>query len=172
MILIYITAIINTKLMSPLTSARTCTIPALVCLLLLALASASVIARSGGDKDWKPVDPAQLSMTTPVVEKDADAEILFWEVHVTYQDSGGEPAVVLNHYVRIKVFNDRGRESQSKIDIFAPSLRGSGVKIKDVAARTIKPDGSIVELKPEDVFERDVIKANGLKVKAKSFAMP
>ena len=157
---------------SPLTSARAGAFAAFVCLLLLALASAATLARSGGDKDWKPVDPEQLKMTAPVVEKDADAEVIFWEVHVNYQDSGGEPATVLDHYVRIKVFNDRGRESQSKVDILAPSFRGRKVKIKDVAARTIKPDGTVVELKPEDVFERDVLKASGVKVKAKSFALP
>ncbi|HEX3560742.1 MAG TPA: DUF3857 domain-containing protein [Pyrinomonadaceae bacterium] len=157
---------------SPRSSARTGALFALaVCLLALAFVPAAS-ARSGGDKDWKPVDPAQLAMTTPVVERDADAEVLFWEVHVTYEDSGGDPGTVLSHYVRIKIFNDRGRESHSKIDILAPKVRGREVKIKDIAARTIKPDGTVVELKPEDVFERDVIKASGLKVKAKSFAMP
>ena len=79
---------------------------------------------------------------------------------------------MLQHYVQIKIFNDRGRESQSKIDIFAPKVGGREVKITDIAARTIKPDGSIVELKKEDIFERTVVKASGLKVKAKSFAMP
>src|SRR6185503_17824213 len=51
-------------------------------------------------------------------------------------------------------------------------LYGSEVKIKDIAARTIKPDGSIVELKKEDIYERTVVKGSGLKYKAKSFAMP
>jgi hypothetical protein len=46
------------------------------------------------------------------------------------------------------------------------------VLIKDIFERTIKPDGTIVELKPEDVFERDIIKGNGVKLKAKSFAVP
>ena len=49
---------------------------------------------------------------------------------------------MLNHYVRIKIFTERGRDEHSKIDI--PYL--GGMKIKDVAARTIKPDGTIVEL--------------------------
>jgi hypothetical protein len=106
------------------------------------------------------------------VEKDADAEVLFWDVRVSFEESGGEPATVLSHYVRIKVFNERGRESQSKIDIPAFKYRGRDVKIKDIAARTLKPDGTVVELKKEDVFERDVVKASGLKVKAKSFAQP
>src|SRR5262249_54212883 len=71
-------------------------------------------------------------------------------------------------YIRVKVFTDRGREAQSKIEI--PYL--SRTEIKDIAARTIKPDGSIVELKKEDVFEKTIVKKSGLKLKAKSFAMP
>lgn len=146
--------------------------------LLFALVSAYAIAPSraavaaGGEKDWKPVDPAHLAMTAPSVDKEADAEALFWEVRVSYEDSGGDPGTVLNHYVRIKIFNERGREAQSKVEIPAIKFRGRTIKIKDIAARTIKPDGSTVELKREDVFERDVIKANGLKVKAMTFSMP
>jgi hypothetical protein len=143
---------------------------ALVFLLALLCTAPHAFGRS--DKDWKPLDPSDLSTSAPVVDKDADAEVLFWDVRVSYEDSGGEPTTVLNHYVRIKVFNERGREAVSKIDIPAIKFRGREVKIKDVAARTIKPGGEIVELKKEDVFERDLIKTNGLKVKAKSFAMP
>jgi hypothetical protein len=157
---------------SPLTSARAGAFAAFVCLLLLAFVSAATLARSGGDKDWKPVDPEQLKMTAPVVEKDADAEALFWEVKVADEADGGEPRTVLQHYIRIKIFNDRGRESQSKVDIYAPKVGGREIKISDIEGRTIKPDGTIVELKKEDIFERTVVKGNGVKVKAKSFAMP
>jgi hypothetical protein len=135
---------------------------ALVCLLL----SASR-ASAGGD-DWRVVDPAELAMKTSVVEKDADAEAIFWEVHVADEVDGSTPRTVLNHYIRIKIFTDRGRESESRIDI--PYL--DNWSIKDIAARTIKSDGTVVELKKEDVFERTIVKASGLKIKAKSFAMP
>ena len=141
---------------------------ALVALSVCLLACAAPALASGGDKDWRPVDPAQLAATTPVVEKDADAEALFWEVRVDYSEDG----MILNHYVRVKIYNDRGRESQSKIDIFAPKVGGTQTEIKDIAARTVKPDGTIVEVKKEDIFERTVVKASGVKVKAKSFAMP
>ena len=134
----------------------------LSCLLVL---QATVLA--GGD-DWRPIDPADLALKAPVVEKDADAEALFWEVKVADEFEGGSARTVLNHYLRIKIFTERGRESQSRIDI--PYL--SSWSIKDIAARTIKPDGSTVELKKEDVFERTIVKQSGLKLKAKSFAMP
>ncbi|MBC7929699.1 MAG: DUF3857 domain-containing protein [Rubrivivax sp.] len=155
---------------SPRPFSRRGALPAFCLFVALVFAAAS--PAFAGDKDWKPIDPAQLALTAPVVEKEADAEVLFWEVRVSYEDSGGDPGTILNHYVRIKIFNERGRESQSKIDILAPKFRGREFKIKDIAARTIKPDGTIVELKKEDVFERDVVKTSGVKIKAKSFAMP
>lgn len=133
---------------------------ALVCLLV-----APVLAVSGSD--WKPVDPGELALKAPLVEKDADAEALFWEVRVADEVDGGSPRTVLTHYVRIKIFTERGRESQSKIDI--PFL--NDWSIKDIAARTIKPDGSIIEIKKSDILERIIVKEGGRKIKAKSFAM-
>jgi hypothetical protein len=133
---------------------------AAVCLAVCAL----VQARAGGD-DWRPVTPAELAMKTPQVDPDADAEAIFWEVRI--DDSSAED-LSLQHYVRVKIFTERGREKYSKFDI--PFTKG--MKIKDVAARVTKPDGSTVEIQKQDIFEREIIKASGLKVKAKSFAVP
>jgi hypothetical protein len=132
-----------------------------VCLLFVCLLLLSIPAFA---QDWKPLDPAHLAMKEPMVEKDADAEVIFWEVRINDADLN----LVFNHYLRIKIFNERGKESQSTIDI--PYIGRH--QIRDIAGRTIKPDGSIVELKKDAVFDRDIIKISGLKVKAKSFAMP
>ena len=136
-------------------------------LVLIFLCLLSVTALAGGD-DWRPIDPAELALKAPVVERDADAEAIFWEVRVLNEDDGSKYRKVLNHYIRIKIFTERGRESQSRIDI--PYY--TGVSIKEIAARTIKPDGSILEIKKEDILERTIVKSGGLKLKAKSFAMP
>jgi len=32
------------------------------------------------DKEWRPIQPAELSAKAPVVEPDADAEAIFWEI--------------------------------------------------------------------------------------------
>jgi hypothetical protein len=114
---------------------------------------------------WRPITPEELQMTKPKVEPDADAEAIFWEVRL---DDKRLSKLTYNHYVRVKIFTERGRERFSKMDI--PFLKGK--KVENVAARVIKPDGSIVELKPEDVFEREIAKAGKAKVKAKSFAVP
>ncbi|HEY3579268.1 MAG TPA: DUF3857 domain-containing protein [Pyrinomonadaceae bacterium] len=116
-------------------------------------------------EDWRPIEPAELALKAPVVEPNADAEAIFWDIRV---DDGGANDLVLSHYVRIKIFNERGRDKYSKIDI--PYI--NGVKIKDVAARTIKVDGSIIELAKTDIIEKTVVKASGLKLRTKTFAFP
>lgn len=129
---------------------------ALVCLLLAGLAHA---------QQWKPLDPAHLALKAPVVEKDADAEALLWEVYVNDSSSTDTDFI---HLVRIKIFTERGKEAQSKIDIhYSP-----GVQVKDISGRTIKPDGTILELKKDAVFDRELVKIGRFKLKAKSFALP
>ena len=140
-----------------------------VCLWLLSTAAciavcASAPGSSSGD-DWRAIDPAELASKTPTVDKNADAEAIFWEVRV---DDGDPGELVFSNYVRVKVYTDRGKESQSQIDL---EYYG-GTKIKDISARTIKPDGTIIELKKDDVHERTIVKGSGVKLKAKSFAMP
>lgn len=118
-----------------------------------------------GDPDWREITPGELSMTNPTVEPDADAEAIFWEVRI---NDSSRTQLSLEHYVRVKIFTERGREKYSKIDI--PYTKR--MKVKNIAARVIKPDGSIIDLNEDDVFEREIIKTDDEKVKAKSFAVP
>ncbi|MFT3744047.1 MAG: DUF3857 domain-containing protein [Pyrinomonadaceae bacterium] len=134
-------------------------------LLLFVFTLSLSISAAAQDKDWRQITPMELSSKTPVVEPDADAEATFWEVRV---DDSAVSELALKHYVRVKIFTERGREQFSKHDILFPK----GTKIKDVEARVTKPDGTTVFLKKEDVLEREVVKTNGFKIKAKSFALP
>jgi hypothetical protein len=121
-----------------------------------------------GDNDWRPVDPAEMALKASRVEPGADAEALFWEVRLLDELDSGTPRTVLRHYIRIKIFNERGRETLSKIDIsYLEKWR-----VTDIAARTITPDNRIIELKKEDIFDRSIVRSSGLKVKTKSFALP
>ena len=115
--------------------------------------------------DWRDITSAELAMIKPQVESDADAEAIFWEVRV---NDGSDTKLSLEHYVRIKIFTERGREEYSKVDI--PFTKR--MKIKGIAARIIKPDGTIVEITEKDIFEREIVKVGKAKVRAKSFAVP
>src|SRR5262245_1789298 len=140
-------------------TAATCLLVYLI--LLPAPAQAQVQA-------WKPIDPAHVALKAPVVEKDADAEAIFLEVYFKDEFDGSTARKVFSNYIRIKVFTQRGVENHGKVDIVY-SNRGN---VRDIAARTIKPDGSIVEMKKDAVFDREIVRLSGLKLKAKSFALP
>jgi Transglutaminase-like enzymes, putative cysteine proteases len=134
--------------------------PVLFVFCLLSLFS----VRTAFAQEWREVTPAELQQKSPKVEPDADAEVLFWEVRV----DDGSTDLVMKHYVRVKIFTERGREKYSKIDI--PFTKG--VKIKNIMARVIKSDGTTVDLSKEDIFDREIAKTDKIKVKAKSFAVP
>ena len=121
----------------------------------------------GGDEPfaWRPITPEELQMKTPRVEPDADAEAIFWDIRL---DDKKLSSIYYEHYVRVKIFTARGQERFSKFDI--PFAKGK--TIEDIAARVIRPDGTIITLEPKDIFEREIVKAGKIKVMAKSFAVP
>src|SRR5256885_13005367 len=80
---------------------------ALVCLGILLTPA----ARAGDD--WRPVTPEELAMKTPVVEKDADAEAIFWEIKLVAVERGWS----LTHYVGSKKLTNPGKEPQTKVGI-------------------------------------------------------
>ncbi|MBA2341744.1 MAG: DUF3857 domain-containing protein, partial [Pyrinomonadaceae bacterium] len=137
-----------------------------MCLVFVLFSAGAANVLAG--EEWRPLEPNDLALRAPIVEKDADAEAIFWEVRV---DDASQD-LVLSHYIRIKVFTERGRDSQSKIEIPFANIGRLNIKIRDIAARTIKPDGQIIELKKDNIFERTVVKTNGIKIRVKSFAMP
>jgi hypothetical protein len=135
---------------------------ALLSLFCLMLCCSQIVF--AGD-DWREITPAELAMKTPRVEPDADAEVIFWEVRV---DDSSDTDLVMKHYIRVKIFTENGREKYSKIDVPFTKYK----KVKDIEARVIKADGSIVLLNKEDIFEREIAKLDKAKIKAKSFAVP
>ncbi len=111
--------------------------------------------------EWPPVDPSDLALKSPKVEKDAHAEAILWDVRISPEGVG----TLFTHYLKIKIFDQRGAEIVSKVDI--PYI-GS---VHQIAGRTTKQDGTVMELKKDAVFDRMLVKASGLKVKAKSFVL-
>ena len=117
---------------------------------------------------WLPVSDAERALKAPQVEKDAGAEVLAWRVRVVDEVVGGDLQRVLYNYVRVKVFDDKGREKTANIDL---AYREPG-SITGVSGRTIKSNGSIVDLDPKTVKSRDLFRAGRIREKAVSFAMP
>jgi hypothetical protein len=120
-----------------------------------------------GHRDWRPLDLKDASLKAPVVEKDADAEALFWEVH-TSDEYSGQTYSIQDHYVRLKIFTRRGADTQGRVEIPFQWWQ----YVSDVRGRTIKADGTILELRSADVFERSLRRSGHHQSTVKAFSLP
>jgi Domain of Unknown Function with PDB structure (DUF3857) len=117
--------------------------------------------RSFAGDDWLPVPAADLALKDNAASPGANAMILYRE-----SDMDSEESSVLE-YVRIKIFTQEGTKQG---DVEIPFLKQQ-TDIKDVRARTIQPDGSIVRFDGK-VFEKTIVKGTGFKYLAKTFTLP
>jgi hypothetical protein len=140
------------------------------CLGAAALAALTFVLAASpvSAEKWKTPNPAELALAAPAIDKDADAEVLEWDVRVAEAFENGEPVVVYDHYIRMKIFTDRGRDTYGRVDI----THGSDVRISAVEARTIAASGLIQEVKGSDIFRRTLVKGEDGKIGSVSFALP
>ena len=117
---------------------------------------------------WKPIDRGLLEETKAQVDSSADAEALFYEIHIQDTIQGDMLRLEFECYERIKIYNERGQAACTQVEI--PYAKGTSVE--DIAARTIRKDGTIAELKGSSVFDKTLLKGRGFKARAKSFALP
>jgi Domain of Unknown Function with PDB structure (DUF3857) len=116
---------------------------------------------------WRAVSPDQLAMKQPLVDKNADAEILFRDIRITDQRRGDELHCIVICYVRMKIFTNRGKDKYGTLQI----PYDAKTTVSDIAGRTIKPDRTVVELRSDAIFDQVAVRAHGLKIKVKSLAM-
>lgn len=114
---------------------------------------------------WPEIDPAELAETHGRVDPEAGAEVLLYDVLVDHMDYYSPRE---EHYQRVKIYDQRGVERYSKVEI----PYRAGEKITNVEARTIKPDGTIVELTKAELFDRQVAKVGSFRIKQTAFAPP
>ena|SRR5579875_559363 len=118
---------------------------------------------------WRPVAPEELAATKSALDPNADAEALLREVRVLNEAATfGYPTNVVTEYVRLKIYTARGKEKYGTVEI---PYWGKSV-ISGVEGRTIKRDGTIIELKKDAIFDKVIERRKGIKVKVVSFAMP
>ena len=132
----------------------------LTCLwLAMAFLASAQVSTLGINVGWSPITDAERHLAAPSVEKDAGVEALFWRVHVLDEVVDNKLQRALHHYVRLKVFNDRGKEKASTIDI--PYTESTSVMY--IEGRTVKADGTVVPLQKDTIHERDLIRIGRLK---------
>lgn len=135
-------------------------------LSVLILAASLVFAGDKGGKaadkleEWLPITQQDLQMKAVPGAPDASAVQLYYSY---YKDEDSKFIFV---YRRIKILRESGKKyADAEIEI-DPSQN-----LKELQARTIHPDGSIVNFN-EKVFDKVLYKRRGIKVVAKSFTLP
>jgi hypothetical protein len=116
---------------------------------------------------WRPITPEELALKQSKTDPNADAEALFRDISIENAISGSNQNVSIS-YLRFKIFTDRGRERYSNVKIEYPGKS----YVSGVNGRTIHPDGTIIELKKDAIFDKVEVKKSGLKVRVVSFALP
>lgn len=113
---------------------------------------------------WKPITPEDLAATVRL-DPETGIEILLREVVV---DDTASDATSFRHYIRLKVFNERGVADLDKIEL--PEMNDWSVV--NISARVVRPDGSIVPIDSKSVFTTEVLRRGSFKVRVKAFTFP
>ncbi len=130
-----------------------------ICILAVQTAKAGI--------GFQPVSQDELKMTSEPLAPGAPAIILYRQVDRDDNDHDTRGrASHEDEYFRIKILTEAGRK-YANIEI--PLVRGFG-DVVNVRARTIKPDGSIVNFDGQ-VLEKELVKARGTEILAKTFAL-
>ena len=129
-------------------------------ILFLCFVAFCFVPAQAQKEDWLPITQHDLDVKQVPNNPGADAIQLYYADYI--RDD--------NHYEfiyrRIKILNEKGN-SRADVEItVSPEVSMSGLK-----ARTIHPDGKIIEFTGKP-FQKVVVKGRGIKIMAKTFTMP
>ena len=130
--------------------------------LLLVLLALGPVATASTSMGFQPVSGEELAMKSEPLAPGASAIILFRQVDCDDMRGSHE-----YDYFRIKILTEEGRKYA---DIEIPFV-DNWSDVVNINARTIRPDGSIVNFDGK-VFKKTVVKAKGYKFLAKTFTLP
>jgi hypothetical protein len=122
------------------------------------LVSASAQRSDINDKDQWPVLTDEERNWT---KSGLNAVLLYREEHSDL------PGSFSTHFYRIKILNHEGREYGDVKILYAPRR----AELKDLQARTIQPDGSIVPFQGQ-VFDKTLLKMRKTRLMSRSFSFP
>lgn len=125
---------------------------------------------------FQAVSPEELKMASEPQAPGAPAIILYREVdrddygrnyHGGISTMGSQANRFEDDYFRVKILTEEGRK-YANVEIPLSNQVGT---IGPISARTIRPDGSIVNFNGQ-VFDKTVFKAKGFQYLAKTFTLP
>lgn len=127
---------------------------------LLCLCLMSVSFCFAQKEDWLPITEQDLQLKDVPGDPGAPAIQLYY---ANFIDDSNRTEFI---YHRIKILTEKGKRF-ANVEI----LVRQGMTIRDLKARTVKADGSILDF-VDKPFEKTIFKGHGIKVLAKTFTLP
>ena len=112
-------------------------------------------------EDWLPITPQEWQIKDAPGNPGVAAIQLYYSY---YKDDNDKFSSV---YRRIKILREPARQKYGNVEIEVEP----GSSLKELAARTIHPDGTIIDFTGKP-FEKTIIKARGVKLAARTFTLP
>jgi Domain of Unknown Function with PDB structure (DUF3857) len=125
---------------------------------LLFISSAGAKEESAG---WQPITSEEMAVKDCPGDPGCSAMILYRE------EADNDAQTLWKEYYRIKIFKDEGKKYA---DVEIPFVKDH-IRVSDIEARTIEPDGTIVNFGGE-VYEKTIVRGKSLKLLVKAFALP
>jgi hypothetical protein len=141
-------------------------VPALLLVLV------GTVAGKGRPKDYPPYPWSEVGKADWDVVADSSkgifsAAMIFERVFLN-DSNMFDGNCVRTLYRRVRILNSDGR---SNADVDVPFV-STAQHVVDIQGRTILPDGTIIPLAKNQIMEKSVVRAKGVKVNQKSFSLP
>ena len=134
---------------------------------ILLVVPLSAYAGRNANLEWEDVTDLDWAVSEDSANHINDAVIIF--DRITEDDEEIQDGKVYRtEYRRIRILSDNGRDwADVKVPVYSSSQ-----KVKKIMGRTIQRDGTILELQSDQIFEKEVVKTEGNRVKQTMFSLP
>ncbi len=108
--------------------------------------------------DWPPITPEEKKLTRVEQDPDADAVILLTERTGKIIRKADDTVNAMTYFWRLKVLNERGKRLA---EVHVPAQKYS--RVDNIQAHTVKADGTVVPVNPDQIFQKLVSQVGGFK---------
>src|SRR6266568_3793694 len=117
--------------------------------------------------DWPAITPEERNLTRVEQDPEAAAVVILNERNGRILRKADDVVNVLDYHLRYKILNERGKR-YGEVEIAA----GKYSRVSDIMARSVKADGTVVPVAPDQIFEKVTFQVGGYKDTAWVFHFP
>jgi hypothetical protein len=114
---------------------------------------------------WKPIPPTAWAEPDSLDGQRPHAVVL-WNAVIMDHRKAARGEAWFSQYRRVRVFDEEGISWAGKVEVTYPK----GARIRNLKARTVKPNGDVIEVPSSEFHEKVVLDTGFAELRAKAFA--